>query len=101
MIPFTYNILKRHPALMGMIHRPEGEEQDDHGLDPFDEKEANPMQTHALQSSLWELATHRQHYHAPVATLAKLFEEAFTKPGFSMEDFLDHTYVTVSFCLWS
>jgi U3 small nucleolar RNA-associated protein 19 len=20
-IPFTYNILKRHPALMGMIHR--------------------------------------------------------------------------------
>ena len=25
LIPFTYNILKRHPALMVMIHRPEQE----------------------------------------------------------------------------
>ena len=54
------------------------------------------MKTGALQSSLWELASHRSHYHGPAATLARLLEEAFTRPGFSMEDFLDHTYATVS-----
>jgi U3 small nucleolar RNA-associated protein 19 len=27
--------------------------------------------------------------------MCKIFSEAFTKPGYSMEDFLDHTYNTV------
>jgi len=27
--------------------------------------------------------------------MARIFGEAFTKPGYSMEDFLDHTYGTV------
>jgi hypothetical protein len=30
-----------------------------------------------------------------VSTLSKVFSEAFTKPGYAMEDFLDHTYATV------
>ena len=77
-----------------MIHRADAGSIENE-LDPFDPEEKDPMQTKALQSSLWELATHRQHYHAPVATLARIFEEAFTRPGFAMEDFLDHTYATV------
>ena len=66
-------------------------------LDPFDAKETNPIATQALESSLWELLSHRNHYHATVSSLCKVFTEAFTKPGYSMEDFLDHTYGTVSF----
>ncbi|TRM62303.1 CBF/Mak21 family-domain-containing protein [Schizophyllum amplum] len=91
-IPFTYNILKRHPKLMPMIHRTDhdGAEQD-----PFLTGEPDPQLTHALASSLWELATHREHYHAGVSTLAKIFSEAFTKPSYAMEDFLDHTYGTL------
>ena len=95
-IPFIYNILKRHPALMCMIHRPETSRDGEEGRDSFDEREEDPMHTSALESSLWELASLRAHYHAPVATLARVFEEAFTRPGFAMEDFLDHTYATVS-----
>jgi len=53
------------------------------------------MQTRALNSSLWELLSHTSHYHAPVSTMCKIFSEAFTKPGYAMEDFLDHTYNTV------
>ena len=53
------------------------------------------MQTRALDSSLWELLSHSSHYHAPVSTMCKIFSEAFTKPGYAMEDFLDHTYNTV------
>ncbi|KAL5480712.1 NOC4 [Sanghuangporus weigelae] len=92
-IPFVYNILKHHPALMCMIHRVDDSIGSDR--DPFEENEPNPTLTNALNSSLWELVAHRQHYHAPVATLTRVFEEPFTRPGFSMEDFLDHTYSTL------
>ncbi|KAJ3506172.1 hypothetical protein NLJ89_g7014 [Agrocybe chaxingu] len=91
-IPFTYNILKRHPALMPMIHRAE---YDEASTDPFLPDETDPMKTNAIDSSLWELVSHTQHYHAPVSTMCKIFSEAFTKPGYAMEDFLDHTYNTL------
>ncbi|KAF8268920.1 ribosome biogenesis protein Noc4 [Lactarius quietus] len=92
MIPFVYNILKRHPALMRMIHRDE-----DLGAfeDPFLANEPNPNLTNALDSSLWELRSHKRHYHAGVSTLACIFDEAFTKPSYPLEDFLDHTYATL------
>ena len=64
--------------------------------DPFDDAEPNPTLTNAIDSSLWELHTQRNHYHAAASTLAKVFEEAFTKPNYALEDFLDHTYSTVS-----
>lgn len=53
------------------------------------------MLTNALDSSLWELASHVNHYHPSVSTLANIFQEAFRKPGYALEDFLDHTYGTV------
>ncbi|KAJ1310960.1 hypothetical protein OPQ81_009471 [Rhizoctonia solani] len=90
-IPFVYNILKRHPALMVMIHRVDDEGE----LDPFDETETSPLRTNALESSLWELVSHRDHYLSSVSTLAKIFSEVFTKPSYALEDFLDHTYATL------
>ncbi|KAH9919606.1 CBF-domain-containing protein [Fomitopsis serialis] len=93
LIPFTYNLLKLHPACMVMIHKPV--ESVGSFVDPYDEKEANPQHTHALESSLWELHSHVNHYHPVVATLASVLEEAFTRPQYAMEDFLDHTYGTM------
>ncbi|KAG0705095.1 CBF/Mak21 family-domain-containing protein [Suillus ampliporus] len=90
-MPFTYNILKRHPALMVMIHRAD----DNTDIDPFIADEPNPNSTNALDSSLWELHSHIHHYDSAVSTMARIFAEAFTKPGYSMEDFLDHTYGTL------
>lgn len=92
-IPFTYNILKRHPALMKMIHR--ADDDNEPFNDTYIADEVNPNVTNAIDSSLWELLSHRNHYDAAVSTLARIFEEAFTKPGYSMEDFLDHTYGTL------
>ncbi len=57
--------------------------------------EPNPNLTNALDSSLWELRSHKRHHHAGVSTLARIFDEAFTKPNYPLEDFLDHTYATV------
>jgi hypothetical protein len=65
-------------------------------IDPYLPAEPNPTQTRALDSSLWELVSHRSHYHATVSTLCKIFAEPFTKPNYPLEDFLDHTYATVS-----
>ncbi|KAK7057756.1 ribosome biogenesis protein Noc4 [Favolaschia claudopus] len=92
-IPLTYNTLKRHPALMLMIHRAESNGSE--SSDPFDPTEPNPLLTKAIESSIWELNSHREHYLAGVSTMAKIFSEAFTKQGYAMEDFLDHTYGTL------
>lgn len=115
-VPFTYNALKHHPALMVMINRVvDPSDVSEKGylsivtvrmsshsfLDPFNADEKDPMVTNALESSLWELVTHRNHYHSSVSTLAKIFQEAFRKQSYDMEDFLDHTYGTVSSSLSS
>lgn len=92
-IPFTYNVLKRHPALMVMIHRVNLD--DDQDSDLFLPEEINPNNANAIDSSLWELYSQRQHYDPAVSGLARIFEEAFTKPGYNIEDFLDHTYGTL------
>jgi U3 small nucleolar RNA-associated protein 19 len=69
--------------------------------DPFLADEPNPNLTNALDSSLWELRSHKRHYHAGVSTLACIFDEAFTKPSYPLEDFLDHTYATVVSVVYS
>lgn len=79
---------------MVMIHRTE--DMTSGVSDLFNASEPNPTLTNAIESSLWELHIQKQHYHSAVSTLARIFEEAFTKPSYSLEDFLDHTYTTVS-----
>lgn len=64
--------------------------------DPYDFDEKNPYESRAFESSLWEVQTLAQHYYANVSTLAKIFSEKFLKPKYDLEDFLDHTYATVS-----
>ncbi|KAL8693131.1 MAG: hypothetical protein Q9218_001983 [Villophora microphyllina] len=94
-VPWIYNLLKNHPSCTFMIHRkPEhssyrpGEGMDD----PFNMEEQDPMETHAIESSLWEIHTLQSHYHPNVATIAKITSEQFTKQAYNLEDFLDHSY---------
>ncbi|KAG9045276.1 hypothetical protein FS837_006580 [Tulasnella sp. UAMH 9824] len=91
LMPFVYNLIKRHPSLMVMIHQ----DHVDNYVDPFDPNETSPLLTNAIASSLWELASFQHHYSETIATLARLFTNPFTKPPFLMEDFLDHTYSTL------
>ncbi|ORX56974.1 CBF-domain-containing protein [Hesseltinella vesiculosa] len=90
-IPMIYNLLKRHPTCMKLIHRADATVEQD---DPFNFDEPNPYECHAMESSLWELQTLSEHYYANVSTLAKIFTEQFLKPKYNLEDFLDHTYST-------
>ncbi|KAK7520134.1 CBF/Mak21 family-domain-containing protein [Phyllosticta citriasiana] len=97
-VPWIYNMLKRHPACTFMIHReirdPQvRDELEDMGMDdPFNMEEQDPMETNAIESSLWEIETLQSHYHPNVATLAEIISEQFTKQSYNLEDFLDHSY---------
>ncbi|WVQ83793.1 hypothetical protein IAT38_005937 [Cryptococcus sp. DSM 104549] len=102
-LPFIYNLFKRHPGCMVMLQRQPATDVllavsgagDAAAADPYDEFERAPLKTRAIDSSCWELAALQKHYLAPIATLAKVFGEVFTKPEFNMEDFLDHGYGTL------
>ncbi|KAK5129387.1 hypothetical protein LTR08_003547 [Meristemomyces frigidus] len=105
-VPWVYNMLKKHPACTFMLHRayhpahaiysinPDFAEQ---GMpnDTFSMSEPDPSHTGAIDSSLWELHTLESHYHPNVATLAKILSEQFTKRDYQLEDFLDHSYATL------
>ncbi|KAL2757416.1 hypothetical protein ACRALDRAFT_1068012 [Sodiomyces alcalophilus JCM 7366] len=97
-VPWTYNILKRHPTCTFMLHRElrdpdEKKRVENEGFeDPFLPDEADPMETQAIDSCLWELVQLQQHYHPNVATIAKIVSEQFTKQSYNIEDFLDHSY---------
>src|SRR5277367_7159905 len=49
-IPMVYNLLKRHPSCMQIIHRPNSLPG---RPDPFNPDEPDPLQIGALESSLW------------------------------------------------
>ncbi|KAI1179325.1 CBF/Mak21 family-domain-containing protein [Nemania sp. FL0916] len=97
-IPWAYNLIRRHPTLAFMIHRvmrtPEAKAAvESNGMeDPFDERETDPIHTKAIDSCLWEVVQLQSHYHPMVATIAKILSEQFTKQWYNMEDFLDHSY---------
>lgn len=100
-IPWVYNMFKRHPACTFMMHRevrdPEWKKElEEEGMDdPFDMNEKDPLLTDAIESSVWELESLQSHYHPNVATLAKIISEQFTKRSYNLEDFLDHSYTAV------
>lgn len=100
-VPWIYNMFKKHPSTTFMMHREARcpEEQDEWDMygaeDPFSMQEKDPMNTGAIESSVWELETLQSHYHPNVATLAKIISEQFTKQAYNLEDFLDHSYNSV------
>jgi len=100
-VPWIYNQFRRHPTCTFMMHReardPEMKKHiQEHGSeDPFLPEETDPMETRALESSLWEIVQLQSHYHPNVATIAKIISEQFTKHTYNMEDFLDHSYASL------
>ena len=96
-VPWVYNLLKNHPSCTFMIQRNCTIAKAEEGwADPFRMGEPDPMASDALKSSLWEIHTLQAHYNPNVATIASIISEQFTKQTYNLEDFLDHSYGTVS-----
>ena len=87
------NLLKKHPECNCLIQRKEGTEMED----GFVASEDDPVKSHALQSSLWELSVFERHYYPAVATLAKSIgrAEEDKAPLYNIEEFANHTYATL------
>lgn len=100
-VPWIYNLFQRHPSCTFMMHR-EIRDPEEKALvesegykDPFVADEADPMETGAIDSCVWELVQLQSHYHPNVATITKIISEQFTKQSYNIEDFLDHSYGSV------
>eukprot|EP00049_Salpingoeca_infusionum_P011737 m.205551 g.205551 ORF g.205551 m.205551 type:complete len:201 (-) comp15015_c1_seq5:111-713(-) len=78
-----YNIVRRHSACRILVHRElsaDSTAQMSEG-DPYDAKTSDPTKCNALESSLWELAVLKQHYHPEVIKAVRLLETpAYRKP---------------------
>ncbi|UZJ56857.1 hypothetical protein CBS101457_006177 [Exobasidium rhododendri] len=117
-IPFVWNLCKRHKRCLGLLHRDVGGDRFDLGpagvQDSFNDAETDPLKTGAIDSSLWELAAMEAslsavqqssmsapekggeaHYLGSVSSLSKILAEPFTKERYDLEDFLDITYATL------
>lgn len=68
-IYFIGNLIVRHPGLKRLISRPSGDKVP---RDPFLMDERDPLQSNALDSSLWEIASLQAHVIPTVAQAAKL-----------------------------
>jgi U3 small nucleolar RNA-associated protein 19 len=100
-VPWVYNMFKRHPSCTFMMHHEIRDPAtkaalEEQGMDdPFDMSQSDPMLSNAIDSSVWELEALQAHYHPNVATLAKIISEQFTKRSYNLEDFLDHSYTAL------
>ena len=98
-LPLIFNMLKRHPKCICMIHReskaPKGSDSNDTNnikKDPFNSDENDPAKTNAINSSLWEIEALQKHPNPSVSTLAKSFKQSFSKRPYNMKNFCSSTY---------
>ncbi|XP_070618750.1 nucleolar complex protein 4 homolog [Erythrolamprus reginae] len=68
-IPFVCNLLRRHPSCLVLIHRPNGPAEMPE--DPYNMNAKEPLESRALESSLWEIKTLQNHYHPDIAKAAE------------------------------
>ncbi|XP_068609333.1 nucleolar complex protein 4 homolog [Brachionichthys hirsutus] len=88
-LPFIYNLIRRHPSCKVLIHRPstEGEAVED----PYLMTEEDPALCCALESSLWEIKTLQKHYHPDVAKAAMLINTPLSQQEDDISDVLELT----------
>lgn len=107
---FIHNILRRHPACMQMLHRPSIKSSDgnaistttlaqapvDQGQDVFNDGEADPLKSRAIESSLWEMEALKNHSSPMVAQFCEhLYRDLSNRRStaeINIEEFLAKSY---------
>eukprot|EP00163_Fabomonas_tropica_P018651 TRINITY_DN33046_c0_g1_i1.p1 TRINITY_DN33046_c0_g1~~TRINITY_DN33046_c0_g1_i1.p1 ORF type:complete len:557 (+),score=8.62 TRINITY_DN33046_c0_g1_i1:293-1963(+) len=84
-------LIVRHPQCMTLVTRTTTANVDV-GEDPFQDDESDPAQSHALESSLWEVATLKNHYDPVVARMAETFEGEINQTEVGVLDLIGMTY---------
>uniref|UniRef100_A0A672ZQ88 CCAAT-binding factor domain-containing protein n=1 Tax=Sphaeramia orbicularis TaxID=375764 RepID=A0A672ZQ88_9TELE len=87
-LPFIYNLIRRHPSCRVLIHSISGSS---HMFDP--------SQCRALESSLWEIKTLQKHYHPDVAKAAMLINTPLSEQEDDIDEMLEITNFEVNLML--
>ncbi|KAG8230153.1 hypothetical protein J437_LFUL010404 [Ladona fulva] len=85
-LAFVGNLILRHPGLKKMVDHPGGGTVES---DPFLEEEEDPMKTHALDSSLWEIKSLQSHVLPNVATAARFIDHPLPSVEWDLEPLLE------------
>ncbi|KAM9794192.1 nucleolar complex protein 4 homolog [Syngnathus typhle] len=88
-LPFIYNLIRRHPSSRILIHKPSAE--DELLEDPYLMDEDDPAQCRALESSLWEIKTLQRHYHPDVVKAAMLINTSLSPNEDDLSEVLEIT----------
>ncbi|KAL4004848.1 F-box protein 23 [Sarotherodon galilaeus] len=88
-LPFIYNLIRRHPSCRVLIHKPSAE--DEPFEDPYLMDEEDPAQCRALESSLWEIKSLQKHYHPDVAKAALLINTPLSEQEDDISETLEVT----------
>ncbi|PPD67674.1 hypothetical protein GOBAR_DD35451 [Gossypium barbadense] len=108
-IALIHNLLRRHPSINCLVHKEDGDENEEDkndsgsekrpGFDHFNSKESNPIKSNAMRSSLWEIDTLRHHYCPPVSRFVLSLENDLTVRSKTTEmdikDFSSGSYATI------
>ncbi|XP_055327765.1 nucleolar complex protein 4 homolog [Paramacrobiotus metropolitanus] len=84
---FTMNLLIRHSSLIIMLHNPD--DANDIRSDPYVMNETDMQKCRALQSSLWELKTLKEHYNMQVRKLAEHLDHPLPETEFDINGYLE------------
>jgi len=106
-IPAIYNLCKRHPSVLILLHRAMTSKLGDSTTttiipinnqilwpisgDPFNADTNDLSLTNAMASSLWEIVALQHHYHGPIATLARNFISEMTKTEYDISQYTGTT----------
>lgn len=85
-IYFIGNLILRHPGLKRLICHPTGGEIP---RDPFLMDERDPVQSNALESSLWEIESLQQHVMPSIAQAAKVIFNPLPKVEWNLGKYLE------------
>ncbi|XP_072311383.1 nucleolar complex protein 4 homolog [Eucyclogobius newberryi] len=88
-LPFIYNLIRRHPSCRILIHKPSS--QDELTEDRYNMDEEDPAKSCALESSLWEIKTLQKHYHPDVAKMAMLINTRLPEQQDDIDELLEMT----------
>lgn len=66
-------------------------------VDPFLEKEPDPLKTNALESSLWELETLQQHVLPSVSKAVSFINKPLPNTEWDLTSLIETTYEQVSY----
>ncbi|XP_067004241.1 nucleolar complex protein 4 homolog B [Anabrus simplex] len=85
---FIGNLILRHPGLKRLINHPTGGEV---SQDPYIMEEREPMRSHAIESSLWEVQALQSHILPSIATAARFINSPLPQVEWDLSKILEQT----------